>query len=322
MAALEKITYQPLIDHLKVDESYYHHLLADHEIKHGRVDGSVITPWMVQVVQPIVIEVCDGDDAKISRVTRAFFKELIKQKSNGNLTLYAEAYKKAWAMLTKNGVLFVSQPAKILNALSSAMYTLHQYIPLEMMNWISVMEKTISICQCWNEFLNVGRVASWMVGLAMVREQANLDYNCLSIHLKEKLEECFSPNFSLKNGLAKSWYFFNQEVSYSYGGFIGYEGGTFELPPELFFEDGILIATDGIHHCVLFVDVCGGTLLREVNIEKYFVLKQGQRTKNTVLTRNIRNKYDDIYSLIEVGDCVIFTRKSSYKIFLRSNLDS
>ncbi len=315
---MEKITYKPLINHLKADESYYHHLLADHEIKHGRVDGSVITPWMVNIIQPIIIKVCAEDEAKISRVTKAFFKELIKQKSNGNLTLYAEEYKRIWNTLLHCPDLLTTQPTKILNALSSALQTINKYIPEQTNDWIEIMDKVVGFCSSWSEFLHVGRVSSWMVGLAMVREQAYVGFNSLPAAIQNKLDEYFMFDFPIKDVLDKSWSFKGNSVSDSFGGFIGFDQGVFELTPKVYVLDGNVFATDGRNCCALFADICGTTLMREINLTPEYIQTQGQHNDNHKFSNEIKEEFEDVTSVVVIEDSVVYTRKSSYKVFLRS----
>ena len=56
MAAMEKINFPPLIAELTANSALYNQWYNDTELKYGTLSTPILMSWMVEVVQPIVLE--------------------------------------------------------------------------------------------------------------------------------------------------------------------------------------------------------------------------------------------------------------------------
>ena len=71
MAAMEKITYPPLVAHLQDQHNFYNQLYLDHELKYVMADTQLLHKWIVGVIEPIVVEATKNNQQRLPDI----FKE-------------------------------------------------------------------------------------------------------------------------------------------------------------------------------------------------------------------------------------------------------
>ena len=318
MVKLEKVTYKPLIEHLQLQEGYYNALLSQFEIKHGTIPGDLISYWVVQTVQPIIETLALGDEAKVARVSRAFFQEIINLSGSGNLQLYSDEYEKVWGLLFHIPIIFSQKPGRVLSILNEALTSIRKYQPKKVIQWINLLEATAKECDTLEMFISLGRVTAWMCGMSHLRERVMFDYQQLPDKLQSILEDHLLINRSIKECLSEPWGtdpFYSEKLV---GGFVGFNYGIFLKPPRIAAIQDVIVATDGVASCAIFADRCGAVALTAVNILPEQVIENiGLRDERKSI-KVLNLKYSDISSLITINNSVVFTRDSSHYVYIES----
>lgn len=311
---MEKITHQPFIHHLKAEEAYYEHLLVEYEVKHGIVPGDAVSDWMVNVIQPLILELAGEDEQLISKLGKVFFKELLRLLQTGNLSELAHVYKKAWLLTADFKNVFISSPVKVLLALSSAIHSIYTYQSQRLNDWLDLMKKLLPGCKTLNDVLSVGRIASWISGMAHLRASAWQNYEHLSNELKQLIQINYRGDTTFEESIHSPWKYKGDTSLESFGGFMGLTHGLFKNPPKVALKSDCIMATDGETTCAFFADRCGKVVLNNISIDPEHIINASNCSHGNTL----KNEYSDITSMVMMEDLIVFTRESSFKVFINS----
>jgi len=317
MAAMEKITYTPLISHLKEELDFYNHLHKDYEIKYGQLDGAIFTIWMLSVVEPIIKEVTSSAIDKLPSVSKALFSELLRILGNKSGVIHEKDYKDAWSLLKKNPVIVRTHPKRFIQAIDTAIESLREYKPDKVLDWIQLMNGTIVYCQTIEEVLALGRIWAWSCGMAHLRNRAYQEFTLLSPELKKIIKDNSSTNIasSLKHPWMTGSQFRFMGIA---GGFIGY-GGSFTTPPIIAEVGDQLLATDQRNTFAFFADRMGMVLIPDIPVTPASIAEHASFNEFTSLKTRKEGKFlpfDDVSSCIRKNSTLVFTRKSSHYLYV------
>lgn len=314
---MEKITSSPIIKHLKLEEKFYSQLISEYEIKQGPFPAILFKQILIEYLEPMVSDFCQNDMPTLSRITKAFIVELLPVLKKDVLINHLELYKKAWVLLYKIPDIFIQNPRKVLIALHSSLLSFEHFAPLKANAWLNLMAVVSPLSTSFSEFIHIGRVAAWQTGMAHLREKAEQSYLSLPTQLKAGLEAQFEGTKSLQEALQTPWTLNTVSPSpLQLGGFIGLKDGVFSRPPKVILFENTLLASDGECTCALFADCCGTVLIPNINIETDTVseLHQNAQLPNKKIKPAL---FKDISSFIQLNESIIFTRKSSFYIYLQ-----
>jgi hypothetical protein len=317
MATMEKITYPPIIEHLKAEEQFYTQLISEYEIKQGAFPAALFKKILIEYLEPMVSELCEDDKPILSHITKAFILELLPVLKNNTLIHHLELYKKAWALVYTIPDIFKQDPRKVLIALHSSLSSFEQIAPLKAFQWLNLMTEVSSLSASFSEFIHLGRVTAWQAGMAHLREKAEESYTILHEELKAALETQFEGPQSLREALQTPWVLKADSSSLlQFGGFAGFKNGVFSRPPKVILHEDTLLASDGENTCALFADSCGTVLIPTINIRIDTIPELHPNAQ--LLNKRIKQAlFKDISSFIQLNESMIFTRKSSFYIYLQ-----
>lgn len=303
---MEKISYPPLITHLKEHEEYYSSILGQYELNHGLVPGDVIKHWMATSIEPLVRATSNGDSAKVSRINRALFSELLNLlKHRVDLPIY----EKAWQLLSAVPDLFSQKPTEIIRVIDDGLQGVLTYQPKKGEKWLEIMESSLPDCLNVAQMKALGQTAAWLCGLAHLRIACRKSFEILPEGLTETLQKFVPKNKNLKDLLAQDWNEENGE--HMLGGFIGFEKGLFEKPPIVGLVDDVVMATDDKSVCAIFHDAMGTVVLNDINLSSQLVTNGAGNAREIT-----HKKYRDVSSSIQINNSLIFTRTSSHYIHI------
>jgi len=306
---MEKLSYIPLVKHLKEHEEYYSNLLAQYELHHGTVDGNMISSWMINSIQPLVERICKGDEGKIFRIHRALFNSLLELKGNGQLIDEVEHFQKAWRILEQVPEIFSTSPGEILKIINQGLKGILTFQREKAQNWIEQMHSLVVFCSNQEEIKSLARILAWFNGLAHLRTKALQNFETLSDRLKQEITSLTGLSLENNENFGEPWGEIRE--TRKYGGFIGFEDGIFIQPPLIGLIDGLPMATDSREIVALFNDSFGTVLLKGLNYPSENILSSVTKTPNSYI-----NRYDDVSSSVVINKTLIFTRKSSYQIYI------
>lgn len=316
MAAMEKITYQPLIEHLQQNTELYNQLYLDGELKYGIIDRHLLSKWVIHVVEPIVRETSKQQQESLPNVFKVFYIELLQLLGSGQATTFKTEYQQLWNLCNEIPSVVNHAPSKVLKALNSALHSVRTYQPSRTFTWIDLMNKTISSCASLDDLLNCGRMNAWFCGLAHLRDKCRELFPRLSQGLRKLLEENCPLHQSLEKVFSEVWADKSSpEFIGEVGGFVGFDG-NFIQPPLLSDAGNYVLAADSENAYLLFADAFGNVLLpvdtknlgAHNNLQS---LKEFRKKYGSELA-----VYDDISSCIVKNNTVFITRHSSHYIFI------
>ena len=310
MAALEKITYKPLIDHFKECQNEYDQQIAQFELKHGQLPVGIVVHWVTEVVQPIIVSISDADEAIVANVTRVLFDHVLRFSSGAVLVEYEDEFSRTWKLASSYKAQASTQPSLFFNTINAAILAVIKYNPSKLPKWVAIMEGfseggTVS----FDDFKKGGKIAAWMCGLAHLREQSKEAFISLNSTLKEKLSTHNSLEFSLEHCLQNPW-LRADKFELKLGGFKGFNNGVFKQPPILVHYDEVLFATDGNSNVAVFFDAFGTIILENSNLNDV-------HWSGVPLVSIAPMLYQDISSSVLIDNFTVFTRTSSHFIFIQ-----
>lgn len=318
---MEKITFHPLVEHLKEHADEYNQLYYQYQLRSGKMDPVLLSRWIVSVIEPIVVSVTDVCPESLPGVFKAFYASLLPLLASNLALIYEVEYHDAWSMCTLNPRLISKQPKRIINAVNSALISLRRNQPEKVGDWIRSMARIVVYCRTADEFLNCGRIIAWLCGMAHLREKAIKVYPGLSEEIKDvlKTEKLPAPLDDLLVtiwGKAEGFKF--QGVA---GGFQGF-GKAFTRAPLVAEVDGLIVASDRRTCCALFADVLGTVLIRDVPVAPERIIALASASHAKQLTENDRKDYfdfKDITSCVALDSSIVVTRSSSHYLFIYSH---
>jgi hypothetical protein len=318
MVAMEKITYQPLINHFKEQADQYNQLYHAHEIKYGAVDASIISSWMVKIIEPILRDVTVAAPDKLPGMCKALFTELLQLLGNQSGIIYENEYQAAWLLLKKTPSVVTVHPLRTLKAINSALESLRTYKPENIFYWISLMDASIVYCQNIEELLSLGRIYAWLCGMAHLRERAKVEFGLLREELKSAVRSNSALKIDFTSALNSEWMHSKQPLFVGeVGGFIGY-GGNFTSPPLVAQIGNDIFATDLKNSCAFFADSFGKVLIADIPLAPEVIAKNSNVHEIVTFKSKYINliPFDDVSSCVIKNSTLVLTRKSSHHLFV------
>ena len=316
---MEKIGYLPLINHIKERSDFYNQLFRENELKYSQIDHTLVSSWMVNSIEPIIVKTQTVNPDQLPQVFKAFYTELLKILGNNLGVAFENEYRLAWAICLNNPRLVGTFPSRILNAINSALESIRSYQPEKVLLWISMMDKTIASCNSLDEFMACGRIYAWVCGLAQFRLKAELEFNKLGEELKQLVKFNISKANNSDFTFESEWVgvptpTFMGEV----GGYIGM-GGLFNDSPMVAQMDDNIVITDRNTSSLLFADRFGKVIIPDIQVTPESVIKDS----NTRGLKEFKSKFgdhsipfDDVTSCLLNKSTLILTRKSSHYLFV------
>lgn len=317
---MEKISYKPLLEHLATRADYYNQLYRESELKHGGLDPSLISRWLVNGVEPIIEKIDQNNSGRLAPVFKAFYVHVLKILSNRSGIVYENEYQRAWQLCGALPALAANQPEKLLNAIDGAVESIRTYQPSRVMEWIDLMEKASVHITTIDDFLTAGRIFAWMCGLAHLRDRAKSSYATLAPDLKNVFSEC-TAEFSMDERLSNVWPGVTQPAFMGEaGGFIGF-GGPFAAPPLLSIVQNEFVVTDGKTSHAFFADSFGKVFLAGIPVSATFISKSAQLDGFGKAKKKYGNgliPFDDVTSFSVKENTLALTRSGSHYIYVYS----
>ncbi len=318
MASVAKITYGPLIDHLKESSEVYQQIFQQYSMKYGTIDKNVFSSWMVSAVEPIIISCTQNQPSTLRSLFKTLYIASLEIIGNGSALQYEQEYVQVWKLYGLIPNLIQRSSSEIVNALHGALESLRKYRPQQVMTWISGMKDSVQGCVSVGDVLACGRINAWLCGMAHLRSKAISSYLLLPEKVQQDLLRLFPSKADFISLAASPWIGLKKpQFIGEAGGFIGI-GGNFKAPPIAAVVQQQLVITDGTNTNALFADSLGMILLSEVPVPAGIVIQQS--TVKGLEKFKQKNKhlvpFDDASSCAE-GDCTfVITRKTSHFIYV------
>jgi hypothetical protein len=318
MAAMEKITYPPLVAHLQDEAVFYNQLYQRNELKYGPIDRSLIARWVVHVVEPIIREVDTRHPDRLPEVFKVFYSHLLQLLGNKAGIVHEAEYQATWKLCMTIPALTGQFPARLVAALHAGILSIRTYQPDKTLHWLSLMEYTGKSVQSLDEFLAVGRVNAWLIGMAHLREKAQEEFSNLRADLKQELQRN-TPNVDIGQALGQDWLGTSQPAFIGEaGGFIGH-GGYFTAPPKVATIGDHVLATDGRQSGAFFADTLGQVLVTEVPVQTSEILEKASKKPLDAFKAKYGKQlipFDDVTSAIMHRSTLVLTRASSHYLYV------
>ncbi len=311
MVEMEKISFPPLIEHLKNQEDLYNSLYQSHELNKGAVDSIVLLEWMVEIAEPILEKVHEHNPDALSRVGPALFSSILLLNSGNSAVVSEEENKSALKLCLQMPKLVSNAPSKILKAINDAVKVIRTYQPQRVNTWIQLMNQSVVACREIDHLLDCGRVCAWFCGLAHLRENAKTAFHRLPEAVQNSITS-HAPNNNFVNLFENSWLGNTSKIfKTTVGDFIGYES-VFENPPVIAKIDNHVFATDGKNAHAVFCDEFGSVLLDQNSFKPIDIMERVSHSAKALPKIN----WEDISSSVENDHTVFLTRKSSFHIYV------
>lgn len=322
MAAMEKISFQPLIAELSEKSSLYNQWYNESEMKYGSLPAHIIANWMVEVVEPIVKETValNAAQEKVHEVVKALYQESLKLIGNGSAIRYKDEYKQAWLLMEQMPNLLVKFPIKTISLLSDVLSSFHLYAPDKITDWCHLMSNSSSEIKTIEDFKITGRIYAWKCGMAHLRTRLKADFDQLSENLQQIVGVSLGSDKNTIKLFENPWTNHNTNFEGVEGGFRA-ETGFFENPPRLAQIDGNIFVTDSVSSYALFADQFGKVLIPANTVDATYILSNSKRleTLEKWLGRdNDKIDADNISSVVTTENTLVFTLKNSYFLYLFS----
>ena len=319
---MEKISYLPLITELSEKSALYNQWYNESEMKYGSLPAQVIAGWMVEVVEPVIIEVVTVNSApeKVHEVVKALYQESLKLIGNGSAIRYKDDYKNAWLLMAQMPGLLVKFPTKTISLLNDVLSSFQIYAPEKITEWCNLIKSSSVEIKTIEDFKTIGRIYAWKCGLAHLRMRLKADFAELSENLQQIVGDNVGSDKNTIQYFENPWINTTTKFEGIQGGFKG-TTGFFENPPKLAQIDGNIFVTDSKTSYAVFADQFGKVLIPASTIEASYIVSNSKRLDNLKkkLGQNIE-KIDEsnISSVVATQDTLIFTLQNSYFLYLFS----
>jgi hypothetical protein len=284
-------------------------------MRFGEIPGTVLSSWIVDVVEPVVAASAKGED-EAGKVFNSFYKGLLAHLGNQLAITYENEYQSAWLMLTKNPGLVQTSFTRAFNAINNALLTIRKHQPERVEDWIEHMTATIADCRTIDEFLSVGRIYAWLSGLSQFRERALSEMVTLNQELKQRVAR--ESGNELSDITSKRWLSMKPVFVGTAGGFAGLRGSFME-PPRIALLDDQVVATDGHSTYALFTDTFGSVLLQNNTFDALMVRAKSQNDGVKKFISKFDESlvpYTDITTSIMTDNTLILSRNSSFYLYI------
>lgn len=322
MAAMEKISFPPLIAEFSDHSALYNQWNNDHEMTYGELPAQAISSWMVTVVEPIVTSVFTLNSApeKVHEVVKALYQESLQLLGSGLAIRYKNDYQMAWLLMAKNPNLLIMSPIKTLSLVNDVVLNLNTYAPEKNSFWCELMAEAITEISTLEDFKIVGRIYAWMCGLAHLRKRLKADFDKLSENAQQATRHTIGLERNVYDFFEKPWVINTKTFQGVLGGFEG-ATGFFAKPPVLAQIDDYVFATDTTSSYALFSDHYGNVLMPANTVDATHILSQSKRVDSLEkwLKENPEKmNSQDISSVVATKDTLFYTLHHSFFIYCYS----
>lgn len=308
---MERLTFAPLIQHLKEEEEFYTELYKSFAFQKRTLHSNLFTRWLVQCAEPVVKQTYELDAATLPKVFQAYFTTILKVLHHKQGGLLEQELKAILNLGTVLPELIIQSPTKILDALFQAAKHIHKYQKEEVSNWIKFLEVYAPMCMKTEEFLQLGRLCAWLCGMAHLRDKAKEAMTHLPKEMLEKLKVNF-PDLQII--LQSSWTTSGKpSFQKAIGNFIGYEGVFIQAPVLTKIENHIF-ATDGKNNYAVFADQYGDVFVEQ----QVYSAKTIKQQISSVGFPNAAISFQDITSTALQDNTLFLTRASSHHVYVFS----
>lgn len=154
--------------------------------------------------------------------------------------------------------------------------------------------------------------------MAHLRKRAKEDFDVLTPALQRSLSEAIMGGKQISGALSRPWVLKERNTPLMLGGFAGFPEGVFVSTPGVAKIDDEVFATDGVSVFAVFADACGTVLVPCKGIAVDRIVESFQFHQYEPLAKKASALFDDINSLCICGEMVLFTRASSYCVYILS----
>jgi hypothetical protein len=322
MAAMEKVSFPPLIAELSEKSSLYNQWYKESEMKYGNLPAHAIAGWMAEVAEPVIKATFALNSApeKVHEVVKALYQETLKLIGSGLAIRYKEEYKEAWLLMGEMPNLTIKFPIKTILLLNDVLANLHLYAPEKITDWCRLMRSSSPEIKTIEDFKILGRMYAWKCGLAHLRIRLKTDFEELPQNLQESLGSTLGLEEKTMQLFENPWTNNCTKFEGVHGGFKG-TAGFFEKPPKLAQIDGTIFVTDSKNSYALFADQFGKVLIAANTMEASAILSNVKRVETLEKWLGKDNEKIDgstISSFAATEDTLIFTLQNSYFLYLFS----
>lgn len=322
MAAMEKISFPPLIAELSEKSALYNQWYNQNEMKYGSLPAQAIAGWMTEVVEPIVESAValNSSPEKTHEVVKALYLESLKLIGSGLLIRYKDEYKAAWLLLVQMPNLIVKFPTKTISLLNDVLSNFHSYAPEKIIEWCTLIGESSTAIKTIEDFKITGRIYAWKCGLAHLRMRLKKEYSELSEDLQQIIARTLNADNDTIELFENPWTKDHTKFEGVQGGFKG-TTGFFEHPPKLAQIDGNIFVTDSKSTYALFADQFGKILLPANTVDASYIVSNSRREENIqkwIGKDNKKMDADNISSVVRTKDTLVFTLQNSYFLYLFS----
>lgn len=320
MAAMEKITFKPLILEFQSNNALYNLMYKQSEIKYGTIPSDFLSKWIVEVLQPLFQATIDSElpAEKIHTIAKVFYLESLKLIGSGLATRYKDDYTEAFLLLQRLPTLVRKFPLKVFGLMNDVLQNLHLYAANKTSEWCRLMTMISDEIKTIEDFKIAGRIFAWRCGLAHLRYRLVEDFKKLPEDLQRKIKS--SLNAEHVESIADSWLNKTFKFRNVQGGFIGNEG-VFVSPPVLFkIDENIFVSDLQVSHA-FFTDEFGSVFLPAeiANLSSRLAdTNQFNLSKNQLMENFQELDVHNITSIVSTKDTLIFTRENSYFLYVFS----
>jgi hypothetical protein len=334
MASMEKLSSPLLIRVLSENRGALNSLFAFEKEKNPRLDGSLFSRYLVRFIQPVVEKLSGSEYSSLEKMVLSLYGrtlELISKNVLGS-GRYPGMDESLLELIISYAKLMLDDPESFFPAAVNGFLNVCGLSPEKAGLWKEKMKEISGYLSDITGFREKGLAAAWTCGMAVFRERGleilgSSDPAVVKTLLEtdEALsrEERDAIIQTLKENPWNGVWRRNKQspVIRSIGGFAGF-GGEFLRPPELFPDQGDIVASDGENHFLLHADLFGQVLVpaelpgEKGNERDGTVIKNGViDTGNAVVP--LPERYNiPVKSGIISGSTCAFTSPQSCKIFI------
>lgn len=310
---MEKVSFQPLIEHLKENAANLNQMLNSLRTTDPRFNCDSIPAWFKNVIEPVFIAVHNYNPLRGPAVFDILFRDMLKVLLPGPAETSHDIKLNCRCLLLLNPPITAAEPRRLLETLITGLSRLNRYSDAAAEKWISLMQQILPLAKSMEDVLAAGRVAAWRCGMAHLR----IIMPCPST-LDDKIREVIFPGENCHPlALKRRWNFGEATEPVAAGGFSG-SGGEFSCPPRLKLHGDQVFASDGLRSFAIFADRFGRILHAS---DGAFLLKRAPEQTTNPKIAALLARYPDLTSWVYHDSTLFITCSSSHAIFIFGAID-
>lgn len=175
MAEMGKLISGTLADILKKNRTRYNTLFALARQTRPSLDGEMLGYYLLEVVQPVILELEQRHSGNIEPVTDALFENILNLMKTHRLGAGSRnpEFETCWKnAMTQLAEIFELNPNAIVNKITNALVTIFSVPDTRPLEWMARMVKIKPLIRDEEIFKKAGFVSAWMSGMAHYRDTA------------------------------------------------------------------------------------------------------------------------------------------------------